>query len=235
MSDSIRTINGKKIVGLLTRLHVANLQETEIKTNGEYAPEEGYDGFSKVIVNVPNSTQEKTITANGTYKPESPNVGFSTVTVAIPLQEKEITENGEYTPDDNYEAFSKVVISVPVGVKTINVDFPGMENIFAQQENIKDDNTGLTHTIYRCERSSVPKSYDWAGIVDSCVINGKEISSTGVEIHSVKVGLGTATYSAKFVDGILTTWSHYSLYTIKPVTDPLSVDPLSTSATMTIT
>ena len=48
-------LNGKRVVLAIQRLGDAKLQEKTITANGEIRPDTGYDGFSKVIVNVPNS------------------------------------------------------------------------------------------------------------------------------------------------------------------------------------
>jgi hypothetical protein len=70
------------------------LQEKIVTESGDVLPDEGYDGLSKVIVDVPIPEpvlQEKTVT---------------------------ITENGiiEITPDEGYDGLSKVDVDVDSGV-----------------------------------------------------------------------------------------------------------------------
>ena len=65
----------------------ANLQEKTITENGEVVPDEGYDGFSKVVVDVPIPdgyiipTGTKEITENGTHDVTE----FASATINIPI------------------------------------------------------------------------------------------------------------------------------------------------------
>lgn len=69
------------------------LQEKYVTENGEVIPDPGYDGLSKVTVNVES------------------NGGVT----EINLQEKTVTENGVVTPDPGYDGLSKVIVNVTVG------------------------------------------------------------------------------------------------------------------------
>ena len=67
----------------------AVLTELTASENGEYTPEEGVDGFSKVTVSVPVMEGTEPV-----------------------LEELTITENGEYTPGDGVDGFSKVIANI---------------------------------------------------------------------------------------------------------------------------
>ena len=223
MSDYIRTINGKKIVGLLTRLHVANLhEELEVEENGKYTPEEGYDGFSKVIVNVPNSTEYKEITVNGEYTPKSPNIGFSKVKVAVPI----------------------------TLAKQINVEFPGLTEaeieVKSSNQATQDGSVTIIYSCYALSTSNTYSGYKFGNdeFTTSCEINGITVKdvNTVIDTSIVPVDImsgiiATVTRYAKFVNGVLTLWT---TYVIEPTSTMFifkgaTVDPLSTSATLTIT
>lgn len=93
------------------------LQEKTATENGEVVADSGYDGLSKVTIDVQPSLEQTTITANGTFTPSDGYDGFSSVTVDVPTpvfktQEKTVTENGVVTPDDGYDGLSKVTVEV---------------------------------------------------------------------------------------------------------------------------
>ena len=224
MSDYIRTINGKKIVGLLTRLHVANLhEELEVDKNGKYTPEEGYDGFSKVIVSVPNSTEYKEITVNGEYTPKSPNIGFSKVKVAVPI----------------------------TLAKLIDVEFPGLTEaeieVKSSNQATQDGSVTKIYSCYALSTSSTYSGYKFGNdeFTTSCEINGITVEdvntvideTSNIPIDDIAGITATVTRYAKFVNGVLTLWT---TYVIEPTSTMFifkgaTVDPLSTSATLTIT
>ena len=49
------TLDNKKILGIIVKGHVTKLQEKTVTANGVYTPDEGYDAFNKVSVNIPTS------------------------------------------------------------------------------------------------------------------------------------------------------------------------------------
>lgn len=64
-----------------------SLQEKTATENGEITPDPGFDGLSRVVVDVPDPS----------------------------LQEKTATENGEITPDPGFDGLSKVTVNVASG------------------------------------------------------------------------------------------------------------------------
>jgi len=95
------------------------LQEKSVSANGEVTPDAGYDGLSKVTVNVadiPAVLQEKTAqptTQAQSVTPDDGYDGLSKVTVgAIQTEEKSVSANGEVTPTAG-KYLSKVTVNVP--------------------------------------------------------------------------------------------------------------------------
>lgn len=95
------------------------LQEKELTANGTHTPDSGYEGFSKVTVNVadvPAVLQEKTVypsTSEQTVEPDRGFDGLSKVTVGeMKLQSKSADQNGEIIADDGYHGLQKVTVRV---------------------------------------------------------------------------------------------------------------------------
>lgn len=72
-----------------------NLSELWVYTNGEYYPEQGYNGFSFVGVNVsPNLGNGYVFSSNGVYDPATYGVdGFASIVVSVPIKEQVINRD----------------------------------------------------------------------------------------------------------------------------------------------
>lgn len=108
------------------------LEAIDIVSNGTYEPEEGKDGWNKIVVDVPSdvNNQDKTVTTNGIVTADLGYSGLGQVTVNVEPTEEQIAEykaegaeeqkakletlsvdaNGVYTKDDGY---NRVVVDVP--------------------------------------------------------------------------------------------------------------------------
>lgn len=82
--------------------YVPTLQAKEVTANGTVTADEGYDGLSQVIVNVPSeepTLEDITITENGEYTPSGD--GYSKVTVNVEAEDSplpiEVSTEAEMT------------------------------------------------------------------------------------------------------------------------------------------
>ena len=115
------TLTGR--LSLMPRVEPVLGEKTIIRNGIYHASDDGVDGFSAVIADVPVEPPvliEKTITRNGTYDASDDGVdGFSAVIIDVPseppdLIEKTITRNGTYNAvDDGVDGFSAVIANVP--------------------------------------------------------------------------------------------------------------------------
>ena len=80
------------VIGSLSGGGGGNLSELWVYTNGEYYPEQGYNGFSFVGVNVsPNLGNGYVFSSNGVYDPATYGVdGFASIVVSVPIKEQVI-------------------------------------------------------------------------------------------------------------------------------------------------
>ncbi len=118
-------IGGAKVSGTHV-CPVPVLKEKSISSNGIFEAEaDGADGFNKVTVNVPATSEAsfatKNITENGTYNAADDGAdGYSAVTVNVtsggvtPEGDKVITENGTFDVTD----FARVIVDVPTKNET---------------------------------------------------------------------------------------------------------------------
>lgn len=83
-----------------------SLQEKTATENGDVLPDEGYDGLSKVTVDVAGEVLP-------VYDGEVIIEGEE-ISVVFKLQEKTVSENGEVLPDEGYDGLSKVTVNVPI-------------------------------------------------------------------------------------------------------------------------
>ena len=110
--------------------HESKLDELTATRNGEYTPATGYDGFSKVKVDVPTEGKEPNLqnielTKNGTYGASTGYDGFGTVKVNVSGGTFTATKNGTYVENDLY---STIIVDVPTGAEAPTLHDVGIEN-----------------------------------------------------------------------------------------------------------
>ena len=108
------------------------LQVKNANVNGDVTPDSGYDGLSKVIVNVPNSysasdegkvvssgalvaqtARSSQITANGTYDTTLNNSVEVNVSGGSPvIQSLSVLQNGTYTAPSGVDGYSPITVAV---------------------------------------------------------------------------------------------------------------------------
>lgn len=125
------------------------LQEKNISVNGEYTPDAGFDGFSKVTANVPNTyvaADEGKVVSNGALKSQTnttvnqngvvDTTEIKQLTVAVPsgstgiLIQKRITQNGTYIAlDDSADGYDEVIVDVAGGSDTTGMVSPSYQGL----------------------------------------------------------------------------------------------------------
>lgn len=97
------------------------IRSLSVTENGTYTAPDGVDGYSPVVVDVPEKepvTQELNVTQNGEYIPDSGVDGYSKVKVNVPdippvLDTLEVTGNGTYNAPPSIDGYSSVTVNVP--------------------------------------------------------------------------------------------------------------------------
>ena len=98
----------------------AVIESIDITANGTYTAPTGVDGYSPVVVDVPERVpvlEDKNIASNGTFSASSGFDGLGTVVVNVPervpvVESIDITANGTYTPPQGVDGFNSVVVNV---------------------------------------------------------------------------------------------------------------------------
>ena len=177
IANAIRTKNGSsdeytpaQMAVAIGQIHGNPVnQEKTVTQNGEVTPDSGYDGLSKVTVNVPGATLvSKSITANGSYNPASDSAdGYSSVNVNVPnsyvagdegkvvsggalvaqtARASTITENGQYDTTNN----NSVTVNVSGGESGVSVpaDYSGLS--YAYIATTGGFNWQTTRNTYLC-------------------------------------------------------------------------------------
>ena len=113
----ITSLDSVSIIGISRPPVINSIVITE---NGTYSVSTGVDGYSPVVVEVPESPPPTlvtlSVTENGEYLPSIGEDGFSDVTVNVPgpiLVSLAVTENGTYMPSHNEDGFSEVSVDIP--------------------------------------------------------------------------------------------------------------------------
>lgn len=231
IADAIRAKTGKtakltieqmpnEIAGISSGTANPTLQEKAITANGEYTADSGYDGLSKVTVDVPVPdgyvipTGTKSITANGTHSVS----GYANAEVNVPnvipdgyIQPsgtKAITANGTHDVTE----YKSVNVNVPTGggecdkPHIIEVDELPTENID-------------TNAVYLCKGAY----YKYANeFVDFIAFSNGNANSFAAAIDAGNVSGGFHIIPTKTTDGILvsdTTVPNLHFYYIEDEAD----------------
>ena len=120
----------------------ANLEELTVTQNGTYEPSEGFDGFSKVDVDVPTNVIDSLtidITSNGTYTPTQPSGvdGFYPLEINVDVEPSllstTITHNGTYDARPTWDGYGEITVDVEPTLTTLTTNANGT---FTPQEGV---------------------------------------------------------------------------------------------------
>ena len=218
----------------------AIIQSLSITANGTYTAPSGVDGYSPVVVDVPERVpvvESIDITANGTYTPNEGVDGYNSVNVQVPervpvVESKEITANGTYTPPQGVDGFNNVVVNVPSSgggkAKRIELTSGGQQYLF--------NNYFLDLLDYGCE--VVCKHLDWGlkyafsfnGFAKGGKANASEavqnitgenvdkFASLKINVEGCRLGYGTTEmfYQQKDITHLPQIVGNHLLYTQSP-------------------
>ena len=107
LEGQIKTIAGEPVI-----------QSKTINENGTYTAPEGVDGYSPIVVNVPDTPaviDSISIFGNGTYTAPEGIDGYSPIIVDVPSKIEitlNATSNGTYTPPEGY-VYDGAIVNVP--------------------------------------------------------------------------------------------------------------------------
>lgn len=219
MAAAIRQIHGDPI-----------LQEKSATKNGPVTPDTGFDGLSKVTVNVPNTYRssdegkvvqnselvpqtDRTITANGRYNTTTNKQVVVNVDDNPTLVDKSIDANGIYDPaSDDADGFAQVTVSVP---NTYDASDEGkvVDDGALVAQTGKNISTNGTHdtTTNNQVVVNVPNSYS-AADEGKVVDDGELVAQTPLSVDE------NGTYDTTLNNQVVV-----DVPTVEPVIEPLSV------------
>ena len=212
----------------------AIIQSLSITANGTYTAPSGVDGYSPVVVDVPERVpvvESIDITANGTYTPNEGVDGYNSVNVNVPervpvVESKEITANGTYTPPQGVDGFNNVVVNVPSSgggkAKRIELNNGGQQYLF--------NNYFLDLLDYGCEVvCSTPDNYrhpfSFQGLAMGGYANAQaagqnirgenvdKFASLKINVEGCRLGYGTTEmfYKQEFITHLPEIVGNYSI------------------------
>ena len=214
----------------------AVIQSLSIAANGTYTAPTGVDGYSPVVVNVPERVpvlEDKNISSNGTFSASSGFDGLGTVVVNVPervpvVESKEITANGTYTPPQGVDGFNNVVVNVASSgggkAKRLELTNGGQQYLF--------NNYFLDLLDYGCEVVCKSPSYPFSFVnfapggkpyhafpIQS--ISGENVdkfASLKINVEGCRLGFGTTEmfYEQQYITHLPQIVGNHLLYTGSP-------------------